>query len=83
MQKRIFTENELECDYALSLWCLKESFIKLKGKTDRPYNEMEFIKSDNAFSGPDGTFGMVVDAISGYTAAICAHKLEEVKVLML
>ena len=83
MQKRVFTENELECASALSLWCLKESFIKLKGKTDRPYNEMEFIRSDNTFCGPDGTFGMVIDEISSYTAAICANKLEEVKVLML
>jgi len=83
MTTRVFTENELKTADSLSLWCLKESFIKLKGKLDRPYREMEFIKSENAFCGPDDTWGAVINEIEGYTAAVCAENAGNVNVSLL
>ncbi len=83
MTSRVFTENELKTADSLSLWCLKESFIKLKGKLDRPYREMEFLKSENIFCGPDDTWGMVINEIEGYTAAVCTENPGNVNVSLL
>ncbi|MBQ8830637.1 MAG: 4'-phosphopantetheinyl transferase superfamily protein [Oscillospiraceae bacterium] len=83
MTKRVFTENELDRADSLSLWCLKECFIKLKGKLDRPYKEIEFLESENAFCGPDDTWGMVINEIEGYAAAVCAEKMGNVIVSIL
>lgn len=83
MQKRVFTEKELENSNSLALWTLKESFVKLCGELDREYKDMEFLKREDAFYGPDNTYGVLINEISGYTAAICAYNVENVKVLML
>ena len=83
VQKRIFTDKELEFSDPLSLWGLKESFIKLHGKLDREYKNMEFLKCEDVFRGPDNTFGVLINEIQGYAAAICAYNRDNVKVLML
>ena len=83
MTKRVYTEKELEQADSLSLWCLKECFIKLNGKIDRTYREMEFLKSDNAFCGPNGIWGAVIDEIDGYKAAVCAENAGNVIVSLL
>ena len=83
MLKRVFTENELENADPISLWCLKESFVKFKGKLDREYRNIEFLKADDVFFGPDDTKGILINEMSGYMAAVCMEKLGNINVLML
>jgi len=83
MTTRVFTENELKTADSLSLWCLKESFIKLMGKLDRPYNEMEFLKNGRVFTGPDGVMGELVDTVVEYSAAVCFCEEANIIVSML
>ena len=83
MRKRVFTEKELENADAISLWCLKESFVKLLGKQDREYRNMEFLKCGNTFCGPDNTQGTALKDISGYAAAVCAEHIENINVSVL
>ena len=82
-KKRIFTEKELENADPISLWCVKEGFIKLKGKLDRDYKEIEFIRHNDVFCGPEDTCGVILKEIAGYTAAVCSDKLRSIDVLVL
>ena len=83
MKKRVFSERELEFADEMSLWCLKESFIKLVGKLDREYKNIEFLKRNDVFCGPDDVRGVILNEISDYAAAVCAEHIENVCVSML
>ena len=78
MVSRIFTERELNEEDPISLWCLKESFVKLKGYLDRRYNEIEFIKDGQNYIGPENCKGTVVDCVEGYCMAVCSYKNKNV-----
>jgi phosphopantetheinyl transferase len=55
------------------LWTLKESFIKLRGKMDRPYRQMKFVLRDGAIIPPDPAVrAAVYDTVPGCAAAVCA-----------
>lgn len=68
--RRCFAPEELAESDPVSLWCLKESFIKLNGSMDRPLRDMVFLPSGDYFTGPDGTAGRVWRLPGGYTAAL-------------
>ncbi len=74
MINRVFTERELNEADPISLWCLKESFVKLIGFLDRQYNEIEFIKDGKDYIGSENCKGTVADCIDGYFAAVCSYK---------
>lgn len=68
---RICTERELSNLDFMSLWCLKESFIKLKGRLDRAYKEIEFLPGGEIFKGPEESSGRLLMTEGNYRIAVC------------
>ncbi|MBR6951576.1 MAG: hypothetical protein IKH56_07575 [Oscillospiraceae bacterium] len=68
--RRCFDPRELAAADPLALWCLKESFIKLNGRMDRPLRDMVFLPSGDVFEGPDGAVGRVWQLAGGHAAAL-------------
>ena len=74
--RRICSEIELEKADFFTLWCLKESFIKLIGRRDRPYKEIEFLQDGEIYRGPCGSVGKTVSGPEGYRIAVCGFSDE-------
>ena len=77
VKKRICTKAELENADFISLWCMKESFIKLCGRLDRAYREIEFLPEGKLFRGPNGAFARLLNVPAGYRAAVCGTPEEK------
>lgn len=76
VKERLCTQAELEGADFISLWCMKESFIKLHGRLDRAYREIEFLPDGELFCGPEEVKARLLNVPRGYRAAVCG-KLEE------
>ena len=68
--RRCFDPDELAAADPIAMWCLKESFIKMTGRMDRPLRDMVFLPCGDVFAGPDGTAGRAWQLPDGYTAAL-------------
>ncbi len=68
--RRCFDPRELSETDPITLWCLKESFIKMNGHMDRPLRDMVFLPSGELYEGPDDAVGQVWQLPAGYTAAL-------------
>lgn len=71
VKKRLCTETELAGADFISLWCMKESFIKLRGRLDRAYRRLEFLPDGELFRGPEGALARLLNVPEGYRAAVC------------
>lgn len=67
---RCFDPVELACAPPSDLWSLKESFIKLNGRMDRPLMDMRFFPEGDLYRGPEDTVGRVWHLPDGFTAAL-------------
>ena len=82
MKNRLCSKTELECVDFISLWCMKESFIKFKGYLDRPYKDIVFTPDEKVFHGPENTFAKLLTAPEGYRAAVCGPVENEHSAIM-
>jgi len=77
IRERVLAPGEKDEDF-FDMWVLKESYIKLRGEKDVPFNKINFARSANTpvFEG-NGVFGVLYDEIPGCSAAVCAYNKPE------
>jgi len=71
--RRCYTEEERKLLCPMDLWCLKECFVKIRGRMDRPYQEMAFLPDVDFYRGPDGVTGCSFHLKGGFTLAAAAE----------
>jgi phosphopantetheinyl transferase len=72
LESYVCTQRELECLDFFSLWTLKESYIKLKGRLVSPLKSLEFSLQDGKICSPEiGIFCHTYNLGSCRAAACC------------
>ncbi|MBQ8974269.1 MAG: hypothetical protein IJ072_00930 [Oscillospiraceae bacterium] len=71
---RVNTPEQLEQFDFFTLWTLKESFIKLKGRLDRPMRAIDFSRCGENIKAPE--LGMLCASyhLGGCTASVCGYE---------
>lgn len=71
--RRVCTPRELaELDF-FELWTLKESFFKLRGRSDAPFWEARFSRSADGLLAPDPTVQCALFRLGPYMSAVCSR----------
>ena len=79
--ERVCMPEELRQMDFFDLWALKESWIKLRGRLDRPLREIVFSAADGVISAPScetdagvpvPVFARVYSGLGNYSAAVCS-----------
>lgn len=79
--RRCFHEDEQALGSPLHHWCLKECFVKLTGRMDRPYREMAFLPEGKLYRGPEEVWGRVWSLPGGFVLAVAARGEEALPLL--
>ena len=71
--ERVCSSNELQTFDFFELWVLKESYYKLNGKSDIPFKEICFSRSNDTVLTPDKSVtARLYDDVPGCRAAVCS-----------
>ena len=74
LDKYVCTERELNSLEFFSLWTLKESYIKLKGRLTTPLKNIEFFVQNGTISAPEPDILCRTYTLASCRGAVCSRR---------